>query len=207
MIEIEVLEYSGVIPAITGMRNAFNSHDAMDSVKKEFGVSVGTEDKNLMNKLMAAGPSHRKYLRVMDVCLTVRAPRNWWIEFDTYKIGVTTSSEGSTNILRKRPYELGDFSTDSLSEVGLKHLLSTIELMNDLRARWLETKNVDLLIEIYRLRPESYMQKRTFKANYEALGKMYDERNKHTLPEWRSFCAAMVSFDNGELLAYDRKES
>lgn len=42
--------------------------------------------------------------------------------------------------------------------------------------------------ELIRWLPESWLQMRTWTANYEVLRNIYFQRKNHKLSEWRTFC-------------------
>ena len=93
MIFIEKTEIFGWEAAIRGMRNSFNSWDRSDSKYDENGnYIVGEADLDLMDKLSRSGPSHAKFLRYINVSFDITAPRYWWAEMDTYKVGTVRNS-------------------------------------------------------------------------------------------------------------------
>lgn len=64
-------------------------------------------------------------------------------------------------------------------------------LINDfehLRLKYNETKDQRYWKELIRLLPESWLQTRTWTANYEILRNIYSQRKNHRLTEWHSFC-------------------
>ena len=77
MINIELLEMSGIGSAIKGMRNPMNSWDKCDSYyiwpdDEEF--HIGPNDRDLMMKLRSAGTDHRKFMRMIVVYANITAP-------------------------------------------------------------------------------------------------------------------------------------
>lgn len=64
-----------------------------------------------------------------------------------------------------------------------------VDNLNDLREKYLETKNKDVWWQMIQLLPSSYNQKRTIQFNYEVIRRMYHARKEHKLDEWRvTFC-------------------
>ena len=108
MIKIEEVEVMGMRKAIKGMRNAMNSWDKSDSrlsgcyemicdlcpykssdsfeCDNKFHYIIGEADMKLAKRLIKAGSSDRKFLRMIHVQANVTAPLYWWKEYDTYKI-------------------------------------------------------------------------------------------------------------------------
>ena len=84
MIKIENVEVVGWEHAIRGMRNPKNSWDKSDTVMslelrkgdKHGGVyaNIGSNDLDLMKRLVKSGTDHRKFMRMIVVYLDVTAP-------------------------------------------------------------------------------------------------------------------------------------
>lgn len=64
----------------------------------------------------------------------------------------------------------------------------TIKVINDLAVLYNDTKDVEVLLEIKRILPTSYMQKRVQSFSYQALRRIYIQRRNHRLPHWHKFC-------------------
>ena len=56
-------------------------------------ATLGPKDLALAQKLVLAGPEHRKFMRQIFVSVDITAPIYWWKEFSTYKIGTTANSQ------------------------------------------------------------------------------------------------------------------
>ena len=96
--------------ALRGMRNPMNSWDRGDSYYDDSGEFVlGDNDIALARKLVRGGAEHRKFLRQILVCVDITAPRYWWIEFDTYKIGTTSNSCSTMHKLNAEPLNVDMF--------------------------------------------------------------------------------------------------
>lgn len=189
--KIENINVEGFEPAIRGMRNPLNSWDKSDSVFcdiKECGYSIGGADLKLMRKLAKAGSEHRKFLRMIIVYMDgIIAPRYWWHEFDTYKIGTVTNSCSTMHTLTSRPITLADFETDEENE----YLRSAVANCEHLRQRYLETNDKKYWRQLIQLLPQSYLQKRTVMLNYETCHNIYTQRKGHKLKEWEVLCKAI----------------
>lgn len=177
--EIEILKESGFEEAITGMRNPLNSWEKSDTA----GDEIGEADKNLALKLINAGKDHRKFMRMITVWLDIKAPLYWWKQFDTYKIGTVANSCSTMHKIHSKEFTEDDFEwgldSDSLKIV--------IKRLNECREKFLETKDKVYWLEIIKLLPSSYNQKRTVMLNYEVLINICENRKNHKLSEWNSF--------------------
>lgn len=120
MIKFENTSVNGFEPAIRGMRNPMNSHDRMDSIffpgtaGDSDCIKIGPEDERLMRRLIASGPEHSKFRRMIMVHTDITAPLYWWKEFDTYKVGTVANSSSTMHKLAAKPFTLDDFSHEHL---------------------------------------------------------------------------------------------
>ena len=93
MIKIENTSVMNMDNAMRGARNPLNSWNRMDSYFDVDGQFVfGPNDLDLAKRLSRAGTDHRKYLRMIFICVDVTAPIYWWKEYDTYKIATVSNS-------------------------------------------------------------------------------------------------------------------
>lgn len=211
MIKIENVDVSGLEAAIRGMRNPLNSWDKSDS---HYGCGsgedntcptcgdicidkceyiIGDNDISLMKRLAKAGTDHRKFLRMINVTMDIIAPTYWWAEFDTYKVGTVRNSCSFMHKGTSRPFYVSDFSCCAGDIENTEQVATTwqivINTLNELREKYLETKDKTIFQEIRNLLPSGYMQRSTVQLNYEVLLNMYKSRKNHRLQEWRDFCS------------------
>jgi len=202
--------------ALYGMRNPKNSWDKIDS---KFGFCslndvtndmvilhknnniceyaiIGENDMKLAQTLIKAGSEHRKFLRQIQVEVTITAPLYWWKEFSTYKVGTVANSTSTMHKLANTPitkycFEMDDFM-GSCDHISLPYSFfddyweEHIGQLERLRKIYLETKDKRYWKELIRLLPESWLQKRTVTMNYENLLNMCSvgQRRFHKLTEW-----------------------
>ena len=182
--KIKTLEVAGIHSALIAMRNPLDSWDKSDSVTG----TVGEKDKELSKKLASAGTEHAKHLRMIMVWADIKAPRYWWTEFDTYRVGVEKVSCSTMHKLMARPVEVDDFENDGISPIALDNVIDYINGDMNLYKNTSdpETKNI-LWRGIIQLLPQSYRQKRTVMMSYAALRNIYRQRKGHKLSEWQQF--------------------
>lgn len=183
--EIKTLEVAGISSAIIAMRNPMNSWAKHDSVIGK----VGKADKELSMKLAKAGAEHCKHLRMIVVWANITAPRYWWTEFDTYRIGVEKVSCSTMHKIMSRDLTFDDFEHDQLFEKGFT--ANIIDQINACIQTYKEETDQTIKQELFRsviqLLPQSYLQKRTVMMSYAALRNIYRQREGHKLPEWSMF--------------------
>ena len=228
MIKIENTEVVGWEHAIRGMRNPLNSWDKMDShdcpchdgldcdcpmvegiqepaieckeALEKSAFCVGENDYDLMMRLAKAGPEHAKYRRMIVVYADVTAPRYWWAEYDTYKVGTVANSCSTMHKIADKKFTPDDFSTEHLVGKSFAALKNTLDVMNLEREHYLATKDKDCWWQMIQLLPQSYNQKRTIMLNYEVLANIYRQRKGHKLDEWRDFCKWIEQLPYSELI-------
>ena len=186
------LEHSAVMNlenAMRGARNPLNSWARGDSYYDETGNYVlGENDLGLAKRLRKAGSDHRKHMRQIFVSVDITAPLYWWKEYDTYKVATVANSTSTMHKIHSKPFTRADFSHDHMSEEALAALDSMIGVLEQLRLRFVETKDKQAWYSMIQLLPESYEQLRTCTFNYETLVHIYFARRDHKLEEWHRFC-------------------
>lgn len=202
MITIDKVEVFGWEAAIRGMRNSFNSWNKSDSTyNNETGkFEVGEADIELMDRLSRSGPSHAKFLRYIVVTFDITAPRYWWAEMDTYKVGTVRNSCSTMHKVQAKEFERSDFSVEHLNEESLKILDELIKTINAARNRYNAEKNKDDWWQMIELLPASLNQKATLQLNYQVLQGIYFTRKEHRLDEWHDFCHWIESLPHSQLI-------
>lgn len=109
----KLIEVAGFAPALKALRLPFgkgcrsNSDIRMEiydanlsngifwsKIRESF--TVNDNDRKLLSTLVKRGDEHAKVLRGVQAWFEITAPRFWWQEFDTYRIGVEKLSSEST---------------------------------------------------------------------------------------------------------------
>ena len=208
MIQIDKVEVFGWEAAIRGMRNSFNSWDKSDSrYNADSGkYEVGPADIELMDRLSRSGPSHAKFLRYINVTLDITAPRYWWAEMDTYKVGTVRNSCSTMHKVQAKEFERADFSCEHLDEESLAALDTLISVMNRARDRFNNCgKNKDDWWQMIQLLPASLNQKATVQLNYQVLQGIYETRKNHRLDDWHDFCHWIENLPQSNLIILPKK--
>ena len=178
--------------AILGARNPKNSWNKSDSIFKGYNgkienTEIGENDLKLAQTLIKAGSEHRKFMRQMFVSVDITAPLYWWKEFDTYKIGTVSNSCSTMHKLASTTITIECFETDDFDETTLGFSVEQLlTALDELRLKYLSTKDKRYWKELIRWLPESWLQKRTVTMNYENLLAMCSkgQRRFHKLTEW-----------------------
>ena len=90
MIEVKLIGTAGWDAAMLALHLPFGKPP-----KSVDGI-INMEDEKLLNALVKAGDDHAKVTRGIVAYLDINAPRYWWVEMDTYRIGRETLASEST---------------------------------------------------------------------------------------------------------------
>ena len=154
---------------------------------------IGPKDMKLAKALIAGGSEHRKFLRQIMVSVDITAPRYWWAEFDTYKVGTTANSTSTMHKLDSKPITIDCFEIDDLNdnfEISEHYNFTDfihselIPVLENLRLKYKETGDKRYWKELVRWLPNGWLQTRTVTMNYENLLSMCHQREHHKLAEW-----------------------
>ena len=157
---------------------------------------IGPQDMKLAQNLIKAGPEHRKFLRQIFVSVDITAPLYWWKQMDTYKVATVANSTSTMHKLTSKPITLKSFEIDDFNPEIVYYEIPgaqndigmfadfMIEQLEFLRQKYLETKDKRYWKELVRWLPESWLQTRTWSANYEVVRSICQQRRNHKLNEW-----------------------
>ena len=189
MIQLERTSVMNLENAIRGARNPHNSWEKMDSVyDKEGNYILGENDRGLGNRLAKAGTDHRKFMRQIFISVDITAPLYWWKEFDTYKVGTVANSTSTIHRIHSKEFSIEDFSCDQMTEDALVFMGQVVDYLEQVRKKYIQTKDKKDWYSLIQLLPSSYNQMRTVTMNYENAANIYYARRNHKLEEWHIFC-------------------
>lgn len=111
-IEVNLIEVAGFASALQALHLPFgkpcNSNVHSDTNYSDellytaSAVSISPSDEKLLKRLIKAGDEHSKVLRGIVAYLRINAPRFWWQEFDTYRVGCERLASESTMHIQGR---------------------------------------------------------------------------------------------------------
>ena len=173
--------------AIRAARYSYGSEWASDTTDDGGVVEIGKNDRVLIERLVKAGSSHRKFMRAILLTVDITAPRYWWTQFDTYKVGVTALSESTMHRIMDNPITMADFAFSHKVRKGdiEQHIVSRLEKIRMTQACAKDKSAV--FKRIVSILPQSYKQKRHVAMNYEVARNIIAQRKGHKLEEWREF--------------------
>ena len=198
-----------------GMRNSWSSWQDSDTYYEPFSgnLTIGENDMNLCKKLCKAGPSHRKFMRMITVIVDITAPLHWWKQMDTYTSGKVQNSTSTMHTITRKHLSTEDFAVNYINEdsISLNMVQNTINYINNL----IDVYNMEsttaaekaaLWRAIIDILPSSYMQRRMVFLSYETLANIYNQRKGHKLAEWKEFLEWIEKLPYSEFITGKFKE-
>lgn len=132
----------------------------------------------LAERLADKDGGHNKFLEFIHVWLDITAPRYWWQQMATYRVGNSWQSASTMYSIFNRPLLQSDF------EYPINE--ATLAVLNS----YISDKNFEVIKNEL---PEGYLQRRIMDTNYKALRNIILQRRYHKLSEWKYFCATVLS--------------
>ena len=169
---VDVLKVDGIEEALLGMGLSYGlTYDKSIRCLKD--PKLAARLTKICVKCAQRGNGEDKFLRMLQIWADITAPRFWWAEFDTYKVGTVALSESTMHTLGKRPLTPEDFETP-IEPGYLDTLNSALRYDNAIDF------NKGML-------PEGFLQRRIVNFNYAVVANMIRQRRNHRLPQWRYF--------------------
>lgn len=212
MVKIENVitpSHEWMVAVARGMRNSYNSWNKMDTDIIMTDSVFGPNDYELAKKLVKAGPSHAKFMRMIPVIFDITGPFYWWKEMDTYKIGTVRNSCSTMHKIMDKEFTIEDFSYSFNNDCPQidKAFLDTIDILNICRKQYMSnfaaedpTYKRKIWVSFIAYLPSSYNQKSTMTMNYQVLSTIYHQRKNHKLTEWHQFCDWIETLPMHELI-------
>lgn len=164
--KVEIINEAGCEQALLGISL---SYDQKFYFPTQYEVAL---------KLSKRDGGHSKFLESMQVWIDITAPRYWWQQFDTYRVGTTKQSGSTMHTIMRRKLRQDDFTENVLPDI--------IDLLN----HYIEKKDFATVKENL---PEGFLQRRIVNTNYKVLRNMILQRGTHKLKEWQFFILTVRS--------------
>ena len=181
--EIRLMRAEGLPEALFGIGLSYgltSEYECWDAVPFDKVERL----KKTASVLCRKGGGEDKFLRQIAFWWDVTAPRYWWAEADTYKVGTVAQSESTMHTVMRRPLTNADF------EAPVPYAVR-----NSLDRMWREyrdTKDPKLFFELKNALPEGFLQRRIWTLNLANMKNIYWQRKSHRLSQWRQICETFV---------------
>lgn len=185
--QIKILQESGYEQALRGM--AYSYFDNSTDPDGWWDEARYEKAKKRAALLCGKGAGHDKFLRQIVIWLDINAPRYWWSEFDTYKVGTVAQSTSTMHTLKKGVTpEHFDYEVSDEFCIGFSAAIA-------------ERLSTDGIYAAKEILPEGFLQRRIVTMNYGVLWTIFQQRHDHRLPQWQLFLTAIrTQCEHPELL-------
>jgi hypothetical protein len=179
--EVKVIAEAGHLESLLGLGLSFGLTSGMDidSLASLNNCEIYNKLSARAEKLAGKDGGHNKFLESITVWIDVNAPRFWWSEMDTYRVGMTKQSESTMHTLKR-----DGVKEDQFEGWVPEGLVTTINQMI--------ADDYDIA-DIKNVLPDGFLQRRIICTNYKTLRHIILQRVNHKLPQWRYFCGAIES--------------
>lgn len=159
---IDIRRIAGKEEALEGLSLSYNKNPKeMEKVAKRlFGKDLG----------------ENKFLEMIYVWIKIKAPREWWQQFDAYRMRCEQSESTMHTLLKK------ELTTENFID-GVDQ--RSIDIVNE----YIQKKD---LISAKKNLPEGFLQTRMICLNYKSIKNIVLQRCNHKLPEWHLFVETML---------------
>ena len=184
--KVNIIEITGKTTALLGLGLSYGitSDLGILDFNRYTNDSIYAKCLNIANNLAHKQGGHNKFLEAINISLDIKAPRYWWSEFDTYRVGITKQSESTIHTLTKRKLTAADFN-GGISQTILDNLNTYINKYNNAESK-AEQEHIFHNIKVNL--PEGYLQRRIVVLNAKTLQNIIAQRHNHRLLEWKLFC-------------------
>jgi len=176
--QVVKLEEAGYHAAMTGLALSYKT-------SKENAEVVA-------RKLASKDGGHNKFLESIYVWLSVRAPRYWWQEADTFRLS-TKQSESTMHTLVKElqqipcPCTLSEATNKLTAWVHANFEEPSVVHPDQSWLLYRMAHDGAPLWELKSAVPEGFLQERVWCLSYKTLRNIILQRRTHRLPHWQSF--------------------
>ena len=196
----KVISCEGYLQAMLGAMLSYGK-TSWDDLLNYPDIRKDVDDRmaDLSLKLVKAGSGHNKFLEQIQYWIAIKAPLFWWKQFDTYRIGISKSSESTMHRSWKKGLTQEMFESPIFSST-LEELNRCIQIWEGdpdvTHKRFMENQIINNL-------PDGYLQTRLVNINAKALRHIYFQRRDHKLQQWREFCQWLQGIPFGTLITVE----
>lgn len=179
--EIRLMRMEGLPEALFGIGLSYgltSEYEVWDDVPYDRRMKL----QEIASKLCKAGAGEDKFLRQVVCWWDVRAPRYWWAEADTFKVGTVAQSESTMHTIMNRDLVQEDFEAPIHP--------GALKVLNLLIGDYKKSKNGHLFMQLKNDLPEGFLQRRIWTLNLANMKNIYRQRKNHRLPQWHTVCYA-----------------
>lgn len=145
--------------------------------------------KQIFPKYAHGIPGEGKFLESIITYWDIDAPRYFWSEADTYRVGSTKQSESTIHTITKRLLTQDDFETPIFQCT----LICLNELIDEFQNSTDKIRKQVLFEGIKNNLPEGFLQRRIWMLSYKTIQNIIYQRSNHKLRQWHYFIDVILS--------------
>lgn len=182
--------------------NVYGLENAVRGSKFPMSTDIESLNSDIVERTKKLGQSpigagHDNYLNGIivqfDLTFTIKA----WTEAERYHFFDFISSQSTIHRIAKF-----DLDKQYLEYVDPR----MIEIMNELKDRFNETKDKEDYLRLLYSNPCGFKLTAAMTTNYRQLKTIYHQRKNHTLPEWNEFCRQIEQLPHFKELILGEKD-
>lgn len=174
--DLKIIQEQGYYEALFGLGLSYGITSELNMAQFLNSGRYRDKLKEVASKLCKKDGGHNKFLESIQIWVDVIAPRYFWQEADTYRVGSTKQSESTIHTIIKK--ELSEVNFEGRIDKDILNILNT------------EIKNKNFEFVKHHL-PESFLQRRIWNLNYKTLRNIINQRTGHKLKEWNIFITSI----------------
>jgi len=193
---VTLIEEAGYFPAIFGNGLSFGKTSHL--IYNEFKAIYDPKTKAVNESLAKLDRGHDGFLSMIHTWWDINAPRDWWQQADTYKIGKCMRSESTMHTLMNPtvPYHVVHQQATGVDLEERCGVLEQEHFIEDIPQSHLAHLNRLIAAGDFRLAkkhlPEGFLQRRIVNLSVMCLKNMIIQRQTHKLPEWGHFISSVL---------------
>lgn len=187
--KIEILSQYGLMEALFGLGFSFGKTSELTYDEFLANATLVERMKVAAKKLSSLDGGHNKFLESLVFYIDITAPISWWVQADTYRVGISKQSASTMHTLRKTKLTQEHFEN--------KIQFEFLDFLNDLIKN-----NIDIDVIKDNL-PCGFLQRRLVCVNAKCLRNIILQRRHHELVAWHLFCGRMIENPYYEYLGID----
>jgi len=182
--KVQILSETGYKEALLGLSLSFYDHN--EPLENWWTLEKLEKASRRAIALAHKGGGHNKFIASIGIYLYIQAPRCWWSEWDTYKVGVTANSSSTMHTLDKR-YTIHEDYEEGTSRTSVDSFNYCLYEYKDPKSP--HYKNITRLkLNL----PEGWLQERQVCMNYMSLQNIIRQRSGHRLKLWKVFIDSVL---------------
>lgn len=180
--EIIKLDESGYWAALYGLSLSFKPESV--PFYSWWDLDKKAQMHNLAYNQAQKEGGHNKFLESIITWYSIKAPRGWWQEYDTYRLETKNSASTMHTIQKEELTELDFEEGTDPSVISNFNKLLAKHTNNFTNTKRLSGESLEIIK--WNL-PEGFLQTRQVRISYKTLRNMILQRGTHRLPQWKIF--------------------